>query len=113
MTDEQSNEQGGQEAALLVFTNDKSDENMGVLRGLLKMVYHTVLLNKLAIMQAKNNETGEQEIVLVGFEQSGDGVNCYPLFAPLRAEDVAKYIAPDGNGGWLERGITDEPVATE
>lgn len=95
-------EDQGQEAVLFTFTNDKSNENMGVLQGLLKMVYHTVLTNRLGVMQAKNSETGEQEVVLVGVEQNGDSLNCYPLFSPIKAEDVAKYVAPDGQGGWLE-----------
>ena len=104
MTDnvEQNVEEQGQEAVLFTFTNDKSNENMGVLQGLLKMVYHIVLTNRLGVMQAKNSETGEQEVVLVGVEQNGDSLNCYPLFSPIRAEDVAKYVAPDGKGGWLE-----------
>lgn len=104
MTDnvEQNVEEQGQEAVLFTFTNDKNEYNMNMLSGLLKMVYHTVLTNRLGIMQAKNSETGEQEVVLVGVEQNGDSLNCYPLFSPIRAEDVAKYVAPDGQGGWLE-----------
>lgn len=92
----------GQEAVLFTFTNEKDEVNMGILQGLLKMVYHTVLTNRLGVMQAKNTETGEQEVVLVGVEQNGDALNCYPLFSPIRAEDVAVYAAPDGSGGWIE-----------
>lgn len=100
MTDEQV--QDGDKIALLTFTNDKSPENLGILQGLLKMVIHSVFTGNLAIMQAKNSETGNVEIILVGVDKSENGVNCYPLFLPLRAEDVAKYIAPDGSGGWIE-----------
>lgn len=99
-TVEQANEQ---EAILFTFTNDRSPENMGLLQGLLKMAYHTVLTNRLGIMQAKNSETGEVEVLLVGVEQNGSDINCYPLFMPLKAESVAKYIAPDGSGGWLQK----------
>lgn len=103
MDNEKNNEQAQQEAVLMVFSNHKDDkQQMGVLQGLLKMVYHTVLTNRLAVMQAKNSETGEEELVLVGVEQDGNSINAFPLFLPLKAEDVAKYIAPDGNGGWLE-----------
>lgn len=91
-----------QEVALLTFTNDKSEENLALLRGLLKMVYHTVLTNRLAVMESKNSETGIKELILVGVEQNGDTLNCYPLFLPIKAEDVGKYIAPDGQGNWLE-----------
>jgi hypothetical protein len=98
-----------QDAVLMTFTNHKDDpQHMGVLQGLLKMVYHTVLTNRLAVMQAKNAETGEEELVLVGVEQVGNSINAFPLFVPLKAEDVAKYIAPDGKGGWLEN-IKEEP----
>lgn len=100
---EKQNPQAEQQAQLLVFTNQKDNaEHMGILKGMLKMVYHTVLTNRLAIMQAKNAETGEEELVLVGVEQNGDSINAFPLFLPLRAEDVGKYQAPDGSGGWLE-----------
>lgn len=95
--------QDGNQAILMTFTNHKDAQNLGLLQGLLKMFYHIVLTNRLAIMQAKNSETGEEEIVLVGVEQNGEGVNAYPLAMPLSAEAVARYVAPDGNGGWLER----------
>ena len=45
--------------------------------------------------------TGDVEIILVGVDQNEDGVSCYPLFTPIKAEDVSKYLAPDGSGGWL------------
>lgn len=102
MEDAQNESAPQQEATLLVFTNHKDNEqHMGIAQGLLKMVYHTVLTNRLAVMQALNSETGQEELVLVGVEQVGDAINAFPLFVPLRAEDVARYIAPDGNGGWL------------
>lgn len=98
-----SNVEEGQEAVLLVFSNDKTEEHLNVLRGLLKMVYHTVLTNKLGVMEAKNEETGEVEVVLVGFEQNGDGINCYPLFTPVTDTGAAKYSAPDGQGNYINR----------
>lgn len=92
-----------QQAVLLTFTNDKSERNLGVLRGLLKMVYHTVLTNRLAVMEARNEETGETELILVGYEQNGSGINCYPLFKPITDVDAAKYSSPDGAGGFIGR----------
>lgn len=103
MSDDISNEKQGQEAMLLVFSNDKTEEHMNVLRGLLKMVYHTVLTNKLAIMEARDETTGEVKPVLVGVEQSGSGVNCYPLFYPITDVEAGKYSAPDGKGGFVGR----------
>lgn len=98
-----SNESAGQEVQLLAFSNDKTPEHLEVLRGLLKMVYHTVLTNRLAVMEARNDVTGEVEVVLVGVDQSGGGMNCYPLFRPITDTDAAVYSAPDGNGGFVER----------
>ena len=100
-------EKQSNEAVLLTFTNHKDEQNLGVLQGLLKMFYHIVLTNRLAIMQAKNADTGEEEIVLVGVEQNGEGVNCYPLAVPISAEQVGKYIAPDGQGGWINPTVED------
>lgn len=98
-----STESAGQEVQLLAFSNDKTPEHLDVLRGLLKMVYHTVLTNRLAVMEAKNTETGETEVILVGVEQNGSGMNCYPLFRPITDTDATKYAAPDGSGGFVER----------
>lgn len=95
--------EAGQEVQLLAFSNDKTPEHLEVLRGLLKMVYHTVLNNKLAIMEAKNETTGEVEVVLVGVEQNEGGLACYPLFTPITDTNAAKYSAPDGNGGFVGR----------
>lgn len=92
----------GQAVALLVFANDKSQQHTTLLQGLLKMVYHSVLTNRVAVMQAKNKDTGQEEVILVGVEQTPEGVNCFPLFVPIKAEDVGKYVAPDGSGGWIE-----------
>lgn len=104
MTDVAQDAQQEQQAVLLAFSNHKEDPaHMQTMQGLLKMAYHVVLTNRLAAMQAKNTETGEEELIFVGVDQAGDSVTCYPLFAPIKAEDVAKYLAPDGAGGWLAR----------
>lgn len=92
---------GTNEAVLMAFTNDKSPEHLGVLQGLLKMFYHATLTNRIGIMEARNIETGEVEVVLVGIEQTDDSLSAYPLASLINAEAVSKYEAPDGNGGWL------------
>lgn len=92
---------GTNEAVLMAFTNDKSPEHLGVLQGLLKMFYHATLTNRIGIMEARNIETGEVEVVLVGVEQTDDSLSAYPLASLINAEAVSKYEAPDGNGGWL------------
>lgn len=98
-------EQQGQQALLLAFSNDKTPEHLEVLRGLLKMVYHTVLTNKLAIMEAKDEVTGAVVPVLVGVEQNGDSINCYPLFTPIGDTEAGRYSAPDGKGGYVSREV--------
>ena len=103
MTDEQAKQESEtKQVQLLTFTNNKDEHNLGLLQGLLKMVIHTCFTNRLACMEAKNSETGEVELILVGVDHGTDGsLNCYPLFTPIKAEDVSKYLAPDGQGGWL------------
>jgi len=102
---EQSNE-----ALLMCFTNDKSDEHLGILKGLLKMYYHATLTNRIGIMEARNSETGEVEVVLVGVDQSGDSIAAYPLAVTITAEEVSKYQAPDGKGGWLSNSPAPEEI---
>ena len=102
---EQSNE-----ALLMCFTNDKSDEHLGILKGLLKMYYHATLTNRIGIMEARNSETGEVEVLLVGIEQNGDSIAAYPLAKTITAEEVARYAAPDGSGGWINKSPTPEEI---
>lgn len=101
MSDAVNSEEQLKEAVLLAFSNDKTPEHLGLLQGLLKMVYHTVLTNRLGIMEARNSETGDTELILVGIQQNGSGLDCYPLFKPIRAEEVPLYQAPDGKGGFV------------
>ena len=99
-------EETNDKLVLHVFSNHKEKEHLDVLKGLLRMVYSSAATGKLAVMQSLNEETQEEELVIVGVEQSESGINCYPLFAPIKAEDVTKYSAPDGNGGWIKHGET-------
>lgn len=100
------NEQNGQ-LQLLVFSNDKSEKNLEVARGLLKMLYHAFLTNKVAAMEAFNSETNTTELILVGVEQNGDSVNCYPILKPIVDSGAAKYLAPDGNGDFVGRQVEE------
>lgn len=113
MTDEQAKmaDENSGKIPLLTFTNNKDPENLGQLQGLLQMVIHTVFSGRLACMQALNKETGNEELILVGTTQDENGVGCYPLFVPIRAEDVSKYLGPDGQGGWI--GEVPAEVETE
>ena len=94
-------EENKEKLKLHVFTNDKSKENLQFCEGLLKVVYHSAFTGKLGLMQSKNSETGEVDNIIVAVTEDENGVNCYPLFAPIKAEDVGKYQAPDGKGEYL------------
>lgn len=82
---------------IVVLTNDFTPQKIA----LMEMFYRGAYANTLGYMDAKNNETGEIEPILVGMETTPDGkVNTYPLAKLLAPEDVAKYSAPDGKGGF-------------
>lgn len=91
---------------LYTFANhEPADE----LHGLLRMFYSAAFGNKIGIMQALNTETNKEEVVLVGIqEKEDDTTQVFPLALVLKAEDVNKYVAPDGEGGWATREQSDE-----
>lgn len=101
---EQEDKAEEKQAVLLAFSNDKDPQHTANMTGLLKMFYHAVLTNRVAIMEAKNTETDTVETILVGLDQQGDAMNTYPLALAITAEMAEKYVAPDGKGDWLEAG---------
>ena len=82
-----------------IFANNPGDPK---LMALLSMFYSGVLQNTLGVMLAKNRETGEQELLLVGVHKHEGGTDTFPVAKILGPEDVAKFAAPDGEGGWFE-----------
>lgn len=91
---------------LYTFANHSPAEE---LNGLLRMFYSAAFGNKIGIMQALNTETNLEEVVLVGInEVDGEHKHVFPLAVVLKAEDVDKYVAPDGEGGWAAKGTSDE-----
>lgn len=107
MSDENKEEQS--QLALMAFTNNKDNaEAVAVLQGLLKMFYHLAFTNKLAIMEAKNEETGNVETVIVAVQQNGTGIDCYPILKPIKDTEAGKYSAPDSKGGWVKRTTEEE-----
>lgn len=80
------------------------------LESLLSMFYYSAFDNTLGIMQALNSETGEEEVLLVGVNVDDNGkTECFPLARLLSAEEVEKYRAPDGEGGFYD--LTDSEAA--
>lgn len=91
-----------QESNLYKYTNH---ENSHMLDNLLAMFCHGVFTNVIGIMQALNETTGEEEVLLVGVKQREDGTqDCFPLAKVLKSEEVVNYSAPDGEGGWNKLG---------
>ena len=97
-----------QETILHKFTNH---EHSPELDHLLAMFYHATFTNKIGIMQALNEQTGKEEIILVGIEPTESGhFNCYPLAKALTVEETKMYSAPDGKGGWNSLKQKDVPT---
>lgn len=82
------------------------------LESLLAMFYTAVYDNTLGIMQARNSETGEDEIVLVGVAVDPEGKTaCFPLSRIFSVEDSHIYRAPDGKGGYYDPKDTEAAQA--
>jgi hypothetical protein len=97
---EVNSEENGYAPILYKFTNQTQAPE---LESLLAMFYTGAYENRLGIMQAKNLEADEEELLLVGVSIDANGkTDCYPLARLLKAEDVANYRSPDGKGGWFD-----------
>lgn len=85
---------------LYKFTNQESSPYMD---NILAMFYDGAYNNRIGIMEAHNLETETEEMILVGVELDENGKPiCFPLCKVLRAEDVTKYLSPDGDGGFFD-----------
>lgn len=83
-----------------VFTNDKENPYP---QQILHAFYDGVFKNRVGVMHAKVRGSEDIHTLLVGVEVHDDGnVACYPLAKILAADEHDQYVAPDGNGGWLD-----------
>lgn len=80
------------------FTNDKSNP---AIRHLFRMFYESTFSNKLGVMHALNTEDNKVQTLIVGVENTPDGVITWPLAKILTEEEQGKYKAPDGNGNFI------------
>lgn len=88
------------EVIMYTFTNKA---NTAPLESILAMFYTGTNSNTVGIMEAFNLATEEEELVLVGVQADEDGKPmCFPLAKVLKAEDVTKYLSPDGKGGYFD-----------
>lgn len=95
-----TNAEDGYAPILYKFTNQ---EQAPELEALLAMFYTGAYENRLGIMQAKNVDLGQEELLLVGISLDADGkTDCYPLARLLKAEEVVSYRSPNGKGGWFD-----------
>lgn len=97
---EQAPEQAQHSPVLYKFTNAESSPNLD---DILAMFYRGCYNNIVGIMEAFNLETEEVETILVGVELDENSKPiCFPLCKVLRAEDVTKYLSPNGKGGYFD-----------
>jgi hypothetical protein len=84
---------------IVVLTNDMTPQKVA----LMEMFYRGAFANTLGYMDALNEETGEVEQLIVGFDKNAVNgqVDTYPLARLLAPSEVAKYKAPDGKGGYF------------
>lgn len=83
-----------------MFSNDKDGADR--LLSYLRMFYEGVYKNSVGIMEAKNKDTGQLELVLVGINHGEDGLtDTFPIAKILSAHDAVRYLAPDSEGGWI------------
>jgi hypothetical protein len=104
MSDEiQTAEPEAEEGGLIayMFTNHKEQGFM--LQQLLDMFYRGAFSNTIGIGSFLNNETDEEELLLVGVDHGDDGITrTYPLAKVFGPTEASKYTGPDGQGGWLD-----------
>lgn len=85
---------------LYKFTNAEQSPQLD---NILAMFYNGVYDNRIGIMEAFNLETETEETLLVGVELDENSKPiCFPLCKVLRAEDVTKYLSPNGKGGYFD-----------
>lgn len=97
---EQAPEQAQHSPVLYKFTNAESSPNLD---NILAMFYQGVYNNTIGIMEAYNIETEAEELILVGVELDENSKPiCFPLCSVLRAEDVTKFLSPNGKGGYFD-----------
>lgn len=80
-----------------VFTNDKTNP---AIRNLFRMFHETVFTNKLGLMHAKVKDEDIIHTLLVGIQETPEGVLTWPIAKILTEDEQNKYVAPNGVGGY-------------
>lgn len=96
----ENTEQPTFQPVLYKFTNHAVSPDLD---DILAMFYKGVYANTVGIMQAMNIDSGEEELLLVGIVlDANNKPDCYPIAKCLRSEDVMRYLAPNGKGGFYD-----------
>lgn len=88
----------GLEMTEWVFMNEKENPSP---RQLFHLLYKSVFLNKLGIMNALNTSDGRVYTLIVGVDQVDGEVVTWPLAKLLTEYEQNLYKAPDGNGNFV------------
>lgn len=90
------------ELVMHIFSNNGHDAPA---QSLLGLFYEGAMMNTIGVMRALNEDTGLEELLLVGVEQhDANNSSVYPLAKILDKSSLARYKSPDGKGGWFEPG---------
>lgn len=88
----------GKEMVEWVFTNDKTNPHI---RQLFHLFMNSAFVNKVGLMHAKVKDENEIHTIIVGVEQTPDGLATWPIAKVLTEEEQARYQAPDGEGNFI------------
>ena len=92
-----------EEAGMIAYMFTNHREQGFVLQQLLDMFYRGAFANTIGVGSFLNNETGEEELLIVGVQHGDNGItSTYPLARVLGPEEASNYVGPDGKGGWLD-----------
>ena len=96
-----------QELMLHVLSNEPTHQKYDIL----EMFLRGAIQNTIGYMDALNQETGQEEQLLVGLQGNAEGkFDVFPLARILGAAEVTKYLAPDGTGAWSAKDPTTATV---
>ena len=96
---QESEHPDGQEMDEWCFTNDKTNP---MIRQLFHLLMESAFKNKLGLMHAKVRDKDEVHTLIVGVENTEDGVITWPIAKILTEDQQGLYAAPDGQGNYAE-----------